>query len=189
MEKEINSHFGGKGRKGDRQIMIAQYPDFRQQSERLFRWIRRQLRSCRREGKERGQADNDCSILDVKVLHAQARAGLQWDASVGVVNVGFSDDENRNKIHMDILSLKSGYGIRNPDGSTGVNVGISGTIIAVEGTATTPNAKLSVTFGAGVTLKGEASLGFRDIDNDGITKICGRLSLSWWTLGACVESF
>jgi hypothetical protein len=119
--------------------------------------------------------------LEVEVFGASAQAGLQNEAQVTMARVGLSGQNG--SISTEAFTARSGVGLRNDDGSVGLNAGATATAISVEGTlGAGPD---SVTLGVGIGLGAAGSVGVRDIDNDGTLELCGKLSVGLITVGLC----
>jgi hypothetical protein len=88
---------------------------------------------------------------------------------------------------LETFSFKGNVSKTNPDGSVGGNAGIGAQVIGVEGTAKFLGAS-SVTGGLSVGVGAELGVGVRDFDKDNNPELCARVSVLFFTLGACVEN-
>lgn len=122
--------------------------------------------------------------LEVEVFGASAQAGLQNEEQVTMARVGLSGQNGA--ISAEAFTARRGAGVRNDDGSVGLNAGAVATAVGIEGTL--GGGPDSVTLGAGVGIGMAASVGARDIDNDGILEYCAKLSVGFITLGVCAEN-
>ncbi len=128
------------------------------------------------------------SGLELEVFSTSVHdGGSQGDTQIGMARVGVSSDNGHFNVRGEVFTAKAHLGIHNPDGSTGVNAGIGGTIVGVEGTATVGPVSVTGGVSAGAVLAG--SIGVRDGDGDGKPELCGRVETGPWTVGACFERF
>lgn len=122
--------------------------------------------------------------LELEVFGVSAQAGLQNEEQVTMARVGLSGQNGA--ISAEAFTARRGAGVRNDDGSVGLNAGAVATAVGIEGTL--GGGPDSVTLGAGVGIGMAASVGARDIDNDGILEYCAKLSVGFITLGVCAEN-
>lgn len=122
--------------------------------------------------------------IEVEVFSASAQAGLQNEEQVTMARVGLSGQNG--SVSAEAFTARRGAGVRNDDGSVGLNAGAVATAAGVEGTL--GGGPDSVTIGAGVGVGMAGSVGVRDIDNDGILEYCAKLSVGFITLGVCAEN-
>jgi hypothetical protein len=125
----------------------------------------------------------DPSGAAVEVLSASAQVGAQTEFQVGHQRVAGTRGALTGSV--ETFTLRANVGIHNDDGSTGLNIGASATAVGFEGTA---GGASSVTYGVGAGVGAGASVGARDVDRDGKTELCARLSLGPVTVGACAEN-
>lgn len=128
--------------------------------------------------------------VEADLMRASARAGAQTDVSAGMASVGVSSENGGKSARLDVMTAQAGSGIRNPDGSTGFNVGATATAVGVEGTL--ESGGWSATAGISISKGFAASIGTRDQDRDGAGELCVRVSggvgLVGATLGVCAEN-
>jgi hypothetical protein len=125
----------------------------------------------------------DGSGAPIEVLSASAQLGAQSEVQVGLQRVAGTRGALTGSV--ETFTLRGNVGIHNDDGSVGLNIGASATAVGFEGTAGHAN---SVTYGVGAGIGAGASIGARDVDHDGKTELCARLSFGPVTVGACVEN-
>jgi hypothetical protein len=124
----------------------------------------------------------DRSGAAVEVLTASAQVGAQTEVQVGLQRVAGTRGALTGSV--ETFTLRANVGTHNDDGSVGLNIGASATAVGFEGTVGTAS---SVTYGVGAGVGAGASVGVRDVDRDGSTELCARLSLGPVTVGACLE--
>jgi hypothetical protein len=122
--------------------------------------------------------------LEVEVFGASAQAGLQSEEQLTMARVGLSG--KNGAISAEAFTARRGAGVRNDDGSVGLNAGAIATAVGFEGTL--GGGPDSVTVGAGIGVGIAGSVGARDIDDDGILEYCAKLSVGFITLGVCAEN-
>lgn len=125
----------------------------------------------------------DPSGAAVEVLSASAQLGAQTELQVGLQRVAGTHGALTGSV--ETFTLHANAGIHNDDGSVGLNIGVGATAVGFEGTA---GDATSVTYGVGAGVGAGASVGARDVDRDGKTELCARLSFGPVTVGACVEN-
>lgn len=125
------------------------------------------------------------SGAEIELASASYQVGAQNEAQLGFQRISGSSGALAGSV--ETFTARSNIGIHNDDGSTGINVGHSVTAIGLEGTATFGGGT-SVTWGVAAGLSNGGSLGVRDIDHDGSTELCGRLSIGPATVGICLEN-
>jgi hypothetical protein len=86
---------------------------------------------------------------------------------------------------VDVIKVEAHGGIYNPDGSTGVNLGASVTVVGMEVQLSDGANSLNGGLSLGVGL--EASLGLRDADEDNVAEFCARVAVGPVAIGACFE--
>ena len=125
--------------------------------------------------------------IDVEVFSASAKLDgdqLTVQGAMSRVEVGGDGVLTGS---LETFSFKGNVSKTNPDGSTGGNAGIGANVIGVEGTAKFLGAS-SVTGGLSVGVGAELGVGVRDFDKDSNPELCARVSVLFFTLGACVEN-
>jgi hypothetical protein len=123
------------------------------------------------------------SGVDIEALSASAQIGTQSEVQVGLQRIAGSRGALAGSV--ETISARFNVGIHNDDGSTGLNLGASATAIGFEGTVGHAN---SLTYGVAASAGAAGSVGIRDIDHDGKTELCARVSLGPVTAGICVEN-
>lgn len=123
------------------------------------------------------------SGANLEILSASAQIGAQSELQVGLQRISASRGALTGGV--ETFTARANAGIYNDDGSTGLNVGFGATAIGFEGTVGSTN---SLTYGVAASAGAAGSVGVRDIDHDGKTELCGRVSWGPVTLGACVEN-
>jgi hypothetical protein len=118
----------------------------------------------------------------IEVLSASVQVGAQTELQVGFQRVAGSRGALTGSV--ETFALRANVGIHNDDGSVGFNIGAGATAVGFEGSA---GGASSVTYGVGAGVGAGASIGARDVDRDGKTELCGRLSLGPVTVGVCLE--
>ena len=115
-----------------------------------------------------------------------AQIGAQNELQITGLRMGIQN-ENGDALGAEALSARVGFGIHNQDGSTGLNVGASATLIGVDGTQDQADGNTTAA-GAGVAAAFEASVGVRDADHDGKSELCARVAVKpFFSIGACAE--
>jgi hypothetical protein len=125
--------------------------------------------------------------IDVEVFSASAKLNgdqLTVQGAMSRVEVGGGGVLAGS---LETFSFKGNVSKTNPDGSIGGNAGIGANVIGVEGTARFLGAS-SVTGGLSVGVGAELGVGVRDFDKDSNPELCARVSVLFFTLGACVEN-
>jgi hypothetical protein len=126
--------------------------------------------------------------IDVEVFSASAKlTGDQLTVQGAMSRVEVGTGDRRHTASLETFTFKGNVSHSNPDGSVGGNAGIGANVIGVEGTATFLGAS-SVTGGLSVGVGAELGVGVRDFDKDGSPELCGRVSVLFFTLGACLEN-
>lgn len=126
--------------------------------------------------------------IEVDLLSASMQVGLETELQARLVSVGGSSDDGTKSGGMDIVSARAAVGIHNPDGSTGLNVSLSGNIIGVQISGTHDGEGGALGVGAGVGAEG--FVGFGDSDSDGRPEFSARFSgkvLGAFTIGRTWE--
>jgi hypothetical protein len=127
----------------------------------------------------------DPTGFELDALSISGQFGRQTEVQAAVARLGGSSDVGDRSLTIDILGLRTGIGIHNVDGSTGLNVGGNATFIGIE--ETRQWGSNSATLGLSAGFAAEASVGLRDADDDGRIEVCGRGSGGFLTAGGCVE--
>lgn len=125
----------------------------------------------------------DPSGAEAEVLSVSAQIGAQSEVQLGFQRVAGTSGALAGSV--ETFALRAQVGIHNDDGSTGLNIGASATLIGFEGSIGSAS---SVTYGVGAGAGAAASVGTRDADHDGSTELCARLSFGPVTVGACLEN-
>lgn len=104
-----------------------------------------------------------------------------------MARVGFATKDRVNAIRGEIFTAQGGLniGALNPDGSTGINLGVSATIVGAEGSLGYKGVGGTGGLSAGGGLG--ASVGLRDSDGDGRQEVCARVNFGPFTVGQCRE--
>jgi hypothetical protein len=122
------------------------------------------------------------SGVDVEALSASVQIGAQSEVQVGLQRVAGSRGALTGSV--ETFTARANVGVYNDDGSKGLNVGACATAIGFEGTI---GGDSSLTYGVAASAGAAGSVGVRDLDRDGKTELCARLSLGPVTLGLCME--
>jgi len=112
---------------------------------------------------------------DLEVLSASAQAGGQNEYQVGVLRANNLEVAKGKTLSIEVGTADAHGGIHNPDGSTGLNIGVDATVVGV-GVTTTDGAN-SATIGGGLGVGWGGHIGLRDADHNGKPEICGGLSI------------
>jgi hypothetical protein len=115
-------------------------------------------------------------------LSASVQIGAQSEVQVGLQRVAGSRGALTGSV--ETFTARANVGVYNDDGSKGLNVGACATAIGFEGTI---GGDYSLTYGIAASAGAAGSVGVRDLDRDGKTELCARLSLGPVTLGLCME--
>jgi hypothetical protein len=121
--------------------------------------------------------------LTVEVASVSGQAGRANEVSATLLHLGAGTASVQGTV--DVFKAEAHGGVYNPDGSTGVNVGASVTVIGAE--AQFSDGASSFNFGLSLGAGAEASVGARDADADGATEVCGRVALGPVAIGLCLE--
>jgi hypothetical protein len=124
--------------------------------------------------------------IEVDVLTVSGQVGLQSEVQAGMQRVGWSSDDGRQSVGMDVFTARANAGIHNVDGSTGLNVGAMAVAIGVEGTANYSGN--SITGGLSFSAGAEGHIGVRDSDADGSGELSVRVSVMFFTIGFAIEN-
>lgn len=129
------------------------------------------------------QGSDSNAPLTVEVASVSGQAGRANEVSATLLHLGAGPASVQASV--DVFKAEAHGGIYNPDGSTGVNLGASATLIGAE--AQFSDGANSFNFGLSLGAGAEASVGARDADADGATEVCGRVALGPVAVGACLE--
>ncbi|MCP3169630.1 hypothetical protein [Myxococcus qinghaiensis] len=102
-----------------------------------------------------------------------------------MARTGFATADGVNALRGEIFTARANLGIRNSDGSVGINAGATATIVG--GEVNLGHGGNSLTLGAAFGLGAEGSAGIRDVDHDGRIEQCARGSIGAFTVGGCIE--
>lgn len=87
------------------------------------------------------------------------------------------------------FAVKAEGGHQNPDGSQGINLEFSASLISFKADADVgPSKENHASVGASAGLGASASLGVRDLDNDGWVEYCASAGVKFVEVGGCSES-
>jgi len=123
------------------------------------------------------------SGAEVEVLSASIQLGAQNEGQLTFVRVAGGSGALRGST--EAFTARANIGIHNDDGSTGLNVGAGAAAVGFEATI---GRESSLTTGLAASIGYGASVGVRDVDGDGKTELCARVSGGPITIGLCVES-
>jgi hypothetical protein len=124
--------------------------------------------------------------IETEIFSVSGQVGGENEVQAGMARIGVSSDSGTHSATMDIFTARASGGAHNADGSTGINAGAMATVVGIEGT--TGYSGNSITGGLSFSAGAEGSIGVRDADGDGSSDLCARVSVMFFTLGACVES-
>lgn len=126
--------------------------------------------------------------IEVEVFSAGARTSpLQDEAQVGMARMGGASDSRHFAARAEVMTAKYHAGTENPDGTTGLNLGIGATTVGAEVTGTLGFVTGTFGMSAGVTLAGSIGIGDRDVDGE--PEVCATAAGGIWSGGICVEKF
>ncbi len=120
---------------------------------------------------------------EVEVLSVSAQMGAQSEVQFGFQRVAGTGGTLSGSV--EAFTARANLGIHNDDGSTGFNVGAGVTVIGFEGTV---GGASRLTYGVAAGMGASLSVGAADVDRDGSTELCARVSLGPVTVGACLEN-
>ncbi|QQR46384.1 hypothetical protein JKA73_09975 [Myxococcus xanthus] len=114
-------------------------------------------------------------------------SNLKLNAQGEMARVGFATKDRLNVIQGEVFTAQAGINTNapNPDGSVGINIGASATIVG--GEVSLGYSGNSATFGMSGGVGFGGSVGIRDSDGDGRQEVCARVSVGPVTLGRCRE--
>jgi hypothetical protein len=122
--------------------------------------------------------------VEAEVFDLSAQVGLESELKLTGARVGFTTDGGQGSGSVEVGTLRAHVGVHNDDGSTGLNAGVSASLIGVEDSYQNGDglsSSLSAGFSAGV------QLGLRDQDGDEDPEVCARIKFGPGTLQGCVE--
>ena len=122
------------------------------------------------------------SGAEVEVLTVSGQIGAQTEVQLGLQRLTGARGALSGSV--ETFTARANIGIHNDDGSTGFNVGAGVTAIGFEGTV---GGASRLTYGVGAGMGASISAGAADVDHDGSTELCARVSLGPVTVGACLE--
>lgn len=123
--------------------------------------------------------------VTARVVDGSLEVGLQNTADIELAGVGWSNEDGTKNVHLDTIAGNAHAGFFNDDGSVGVNVGASFTIIGVEGTFVHDG--WGGTLGVAAGFGPEFHAGVHDSDGDGAGELSIKVGLKIVTLGINVE--
>lgn len=121
--------------------------------------------------------------LEAEAGSLSVQAGLQNEAQATFVRAGVSGE--RGAASLETLTANVHAGIDNSDGSVGLNVGASATLVGTEATLQHSGNSFTVGLAAGLGVGGH--FGVRDQDKNGKPEICFRATAGPVTIGGCNE--
>ena len=127
---------------------------------------------------------------DIEVASISAQIGTQTEVQVGLLreNVKFGDNRTFSN---EIGTASARLGVVNPDGSIGLNVGATATLVS-DG-ATAEKGGFSNTTAVAVGVGADAHIGIRDVDHNGKPELCGQITINTPNpymsadVGGCIE--
>jgi hypothetical protein len=120
---------------------------------------------------------------EVEVLSVSAQVGAQTELQFGLERVAGTRGVLSGSV--EAFTARAHIGIHNDDGSTGLNVGAGVTAVGFEGTV---GGASRLTYGVAAGVGASLSVGAADVDRDGSSELCARVSLGPVTVGACLEN-
>lgn len=127
---------------------------------------------------------DDKTGIDTEMFSASVQVGDQNEFQLGGLRLTKSG--SRGEIGVETLTARASGGIHNDDGSTGINLGDTATLLGAEGTLNLGHGN-SVTLGVSCSLGSMRSVGIRDQDGDGRKELCVKGSHALLTRGFCIE--
>jgi len=126
--------------------------------------------------------------IDVEVFSSAAQVNEDGVSVEGAMaRVQIRADQEGHRAQIETFSFKASAGRANPDGSTGVGLGLGANVVGIEGTVNLGGGT-DVTGGLSAGAGAEASVGVRDFDKDNNPELCARVSLAFVTIGMCIEN-
>lgn len=129
----------------------------------------------------KGKAPDGSGDSELFSASAQAGAQLEVQAAVARLRIGSPETHVAGKA----LEAEIHAGTYNPDGSRGLNLGASATVVGGEVQATLSGN--SASFGVSLSAGAEGSIGHRDQDADGRAEYCARAAIGPLSAGVCIE--
>lgn len=121
--------------------------------------------------------------IEAEALSVSVQVGAQNEIQGTVARLGYSGEYGSGSI--EVLTASVHLGIDNSDGSYGVNIGATASLMS--GDVTTKHSGDSITAGLAAGKGGEAHVGIRDDDKDGKPEICLRVAWGVEIGGGCIE--
>jgi hypothetical protein len=137
----------------------------------------------------RGTYDSLSVAADASLLSVSARGSdrqVEVAAHLSRLATGGKIGRGTLKASAETFSARAAVGTENPDGSRGVNAGLSAS--ALSGELTAESSGNSFTIGGSFGPAAAGSVGVRDADHDGQSELCVRVEAGPVILGACVEN-
>jgi hypothetical protein len=119
---------------------------------------------------------------EVEVMSASAQIGAQTELQLGFQRVSGTHGPLSGSV--ETFAARANAGIYNDDGSTGINIGAGVTAVGFEGSV---GGATRLTYGVAAGMGAGVSVGVRDVDGDGNSELCARVSIGPVTVGACLE--
>jgi hypothetical protein len=137
-------------------------------------------------GIEAGVIKHSSASSDGEFFTASVRtqSGERGQADLGVTGAKVTAKGELGSGTVEGLTVKSGVGARNSDGSEGINVSGGANLAAAEGTLEAKTGH-SVTFGVSLGAGAGASIGARDRNRDGVSEACLRIEAGPVAVGGC----
>lgn len=121
--------------------------------------------------------------VQVEVASVSAQVGAEKEVQVAMLRLGAS--KAGSSVSGEAFTASAHVGIHNSDGSVGLHVGATATVVAVE--ATGAKSGSSSTMGLSAGRGAEAHVGVRDIDGDHKPEVCFRVAMGPVIVGKCLE--
>ncbi len=116
-------------------------------------------------------------------LSVSVQVGAQTEAQVTGQRLSYSSKHVSGSIEGGTANAH--VGVQNSDGSVGINLGATATLLG--GEVTVNDGRTSKTFGMSAGVGAEGHVGVRDADKDGQPEICFRVAADVVIVGGCVE--
>jgi hypothetical protein len=120
---------------------------------------------------------------EAEVMSISSQIGAETEVQLGFQRVGGAHGALSGGV--EIFTARANIGIHNDDGSTGFNVGAGVTAVGFEGSV---GGASRLTYGVAAGAGAGVSVGVRDVDRDGNSELCARVSIGPVTVGACLEN-
>lgn len=121
--------------------------------------------------------------VEIELGSASVQIGRQHEAQIGAGRAGYHGEII--SVAAEAFTASAQVGVENPDGSTGMNAGLSATAASIEATA--KHSGNSITAGLSLGAGASGSIGLRDDDRDGKPEACVRASFEFVIVGGCIE--